>query len=58
MGRELLTQRIKYLIEQGGVLDDPLADLRRELRVPVWVIAGAAVTCAGLLAYIAVCCHH
>ncbi len=28
-----IEQRIKYLIEHGGVWDDPLDDIRRNLRV-------------------------
>jgi hypothetical protein len=28
-----LQQRIKYLVEHGGVWDDPLADIRRRIRL-------------------------
>jgi hypothetical protein len=40
--QELITQRIKYLIEHGGVLEDPRADIKRTARVAIWVAAGAA----------------
>ena len=41
--QHLIRQRIKYLIEQGGVLDDPHYEERRALRWAAWVAAGAAV---------------
>ena len=34
-----LEQRIKYLLEHGGVLDDPLADVRKATRIAVWLSA-------------------
>lgn len=40
--QQLIRQRIKYLIEHGGVLDDPLADIRRTARTALVVSAGAA----------------
>jgi hypothetical protein len=46
--RELLAQRIKYLIEEGGVLDDPIAELQREVR-RLW-IAVIGCTILGVLA--------
>lgn len=39
-----LEQRIKYLIEHGGVWDDPLADIRRHVR---WAV-GLALMALGL----------
>jgi hypothetical protein len=32
MDDNTLEQRIKYLVEHGGVYDDPLADIRRGIR--------------------------
>ena len=40
MKDEQLQQRIKYLMEHGGVWDDPLADIRRGVR---WAIGIAAL---------------
>lgn len=37
-----LKQRIQYLIEHGGLIDDPLADIRHRTRVAVW-LSGASV---------------
>lgn len=31
MNDEEIKQRIKYLVEHGGVYDDPIADLRRRI---------------------------
>ena len=42
MDDEQLNQRIKYLTEHGGVWDDPLASLRRGLRL-VALLAGVSV---------------
>lgn len=36
MTNEEIQQRIKYLVEHGGLWDDPLGDLRRQIR---WAIA-------------------
>lgn len=33
MNDEELKQRIKYLVEHGGIWDDPIADLRRSIRI-------------------------
>jgi hypothetical protein len=41
---EQLNQRIKYLTEHGGLWDDPIADIRRSLRV---ILILVAVTCVG-----------
>jgi hypothetical protein len=37
---EQLQQRIKYLMEHGGVWDDPLADIRRGVR---WAVGLGAL---------------
>jgi hypothetical protein len=37
---EQLQQRIKYLMEHGGVWDDPLADIRRNVR---WAVGMGAL---------------
>lgn len=41
MSNEEIKQRIQYLIEHGGVWDDPLADLRRQIR---WALGLSIVT--------------
>ncbi len=41
MSNEEIKQRIAYLIEHGGVWDDPLGDLRRQVR---WALAISLVT--------------
>ncbi len=40
-----LEQRIKYLVEHGGVWEDPLADIRRNVRWAVG-IGGVALVLA------------
>ena len=45
MSNEEIRQRIQYLIEHGGVYDDPLADLRRMARLGVGLGALALVVC-------------
>jgi hypothetical protein len=40
MDDNTLEQRIRYLIEHGGVYDDPLDDIRRGIR---WAIGIGAV---------------
>lgn len=40
MSDEQLKQRIAYLVEHGGVLDDPLAEIKRLAR---WAIGVSAV---------------
>ena len=44
MDDNTLEQRIRYLIEHGGVYDDPLVELRRLARVAVGLGALALVT--------------
>ena len=43
MDDNTLEQRIKYLVEHGGVWDDPLADIRRGVRWAVGLGALALV---------------
>ena len=43
MNDEQLKQRIAYLVEHGGVYDDPLAALHRQVRVLQWLV-GTALT--------------
>lgn len=49
MPTEIITQRIKYLIEHGGLLDDPLSDLQRDMRTALRVVTTVAVISAGHL---------
>lgn len=41
MSDEQIKQRIRYLVEHGGLYDDPLADIRRTARW-AFILAGAA----------------
>lgn len=41
MNNEEIKQRIQYLVEHGGVWDDPLADIRRQVR---WALGLAVAT--------------
>jgi hypothetical protein len=41
MSNEEIKQRIAYLIEHGGIWDDPLADIRRQVR---WALGVVIVT--------------
>lgn len=52
MSDEEVKQRIQYLIEHGGVWDDPLADIRRMARVGVGLGATALAVCLIELALI------
>lgn len=45
MSNEEIKQRIQYLIEHGGMYDDPLADLRRMARLGVGLGTLAVVIC-------------
>lgn len=45
MSNEEIRQRIQYLIEHGGVYDDPLADIRRMARLGIALGALAVVIC-------------
>ncbi len=55
MHSELITQRIKYLVEEGGLFDDPLADIRRDIRralaIGVSVVVGCTVVATCVLLY-------
>jgi hypothetical protein len=53
MQSELITQRIRHLVEDGGLFDDPVSELRRDLRIALAVIAVSAVVCALELGWIA-----
>lgn len=37
MSDEQIKQRIKYLVEHGGIYDDPIADVRRTARMALAV---------------------
>lgn len=43
MNDEEIKQRIKYLVEHGGVFDDPLAEAKR------WARAAVALACCSLM---------
>lgn len=43
MSDEQIKQRIKYLVEHGGIYDDPIDRLRRQVRW-LYVMVGAALT--------------
>jgi ABC-type spermidine/putrescine transport system permease subunit II len=55
MTRELITQRIKYLIEEGGVLDDPITELRRDVKRALHIAVAAMVVCTVVGTVTAVC---
>lgn len=42
MSDEQIKQRIQYLVEHGGIYDDPINDLRRQVRV-LYVLIGVAL---------------
>lgn len=44
MSNDDIKQRIAYLVEHGGIWDDPLADIRRTARAAV-VISAASLVC-------------
>lgn len=46
MNDEQLKQRIAYLIEHGGICDDPLNDIRRHIQYLYWL---GAINALGLL---------
>lgn len=43
MNDEQLKQRIAYLVEHGGICDDPLAEIRSNIRRLYWLGAVAAL---------------
>jgi hypothetical protein len=48
MSNEELQQRISYLVEHGGLYDDPLADIRRTAKVAV-VLSGVTLVVLALV---------
>lgn len=44
MTNEEIKQRIQYLIEHGGIYDDPIADLRKQIRLAMVLSAVGLVT--------------
>ncbi len=49
MSNEEIQQRIKYLVEHGGLYDDPLADIRKTARTAVWLSASTLFVLALVL---------
>ena len=47
MSNEEIRQRIAYLVEHGGLYDDPLEDIRRTARTAK-ILAGLAVVLTAL----------
>lgn len=43
MNDEQIKQRIAYLVEHGGIADDPLAEVRRMARWALWISGGIFV---------------
>jgi hypothetical protein len=50
MSDEQIKQRIAYLVEHGGLWDDPLEDIRAQLR-RLWWVATLGVCGFGVLVY-------
>ena len=50
MNNELAQQRIKYLVEHGGLCDDPLSAISRRVRVAIWLGVAAVSLSAAQLA--------
>lgn len=50
MNDEQLKQRIQYLLQHGGILDDPLADIRQRTRLAVMLSATALVADIAIVA--------
>jgi hypothetical protein len=42
MSDQEIKQRIAYLVEHGGIYDDPLADIRRNIRV-LYALVGVMI---------------
>lgn len=42
MNDEEIKQRIRYLVEHGGIYDDPLAEIRRSVRF-LYLMVGVAL---------------
>jgi hypothetical protein len=43
MSEEQIKQRINYLVEHGGLYDDPLEDVRRTARWAFWTATASVV---------------
>lgn len=41
MSDEYIKQRIAYLVEHGGIYDDPIEDLRQKVRVLFYMTSAA-----------------
>jgi hypothetical protein len=54
MTNEEIKQRIQYLVEHGGLWDDPLDDLRRQIRLAMGLTAAGLVVTWVLVATL----HH
>lgn len=54
MSSEEIRQRIAYLVEHGGLYDDPLADIRRLARIGVALGATALVVVTAAVLFV----HH
>lgn len=55
MNDEQLKQRISYMVEHGGLFDDPIADLRRNVRL---LFAMNALACTFGIAGLALLLTH
>jgi hypothetical protein len=51
MNDEQIKQRIAYLVEHGGLYEDPIAEIRTELR-RLWWVAGVGGFGLGVLALV------
>lgn len=49
MSNEEIQQRIKYLVEHGGLYDDPLADIRRTAKAAVVISSATLLVLAMVL---------
>ena len=52
MSDEQIRQRISYLVEHGGLYDDPIADVRRTARIALGVAAAVLVLSVVELAFV------
>jgi len=43
MSNHELQQRIQYLVEHGGIAEDPLTELHQRVRVLTWLVGCALV---------------
>lgn len=48
---EIITQRIKYLIEHGGLLEDPLTEIQKDMRRALRVVSVVAIIGAAHLVW-------